>query len=143
VGNSFEELPLVGITRAPGPPESLDFVTFVYGDCEAESDAGCAPPLQVQVWRACDRNLSSYSLTPAGDPLPHERVSVRGVPAAFFEGGGRLELYTGEVSVVLFGQGRNQLMRAAKALRGLNVDVGPQVDLPSPAAGALEGRLRC
>ncbi|MGH3031467.1 MAG: hypothetical protein ACRDNE_12045 [Gaiellaceae bacterium] len=118
-------------------------MTFIYGDCEAESDAGCAPPLQVQVWRACERNLPSYSRTPAGDPLPHEKVRVRGVPAAFFEGGGRLELYTGDVSVVLFGEGRDQLLRAAGALRGANVEIASEVDLPPPADGALEGRLRC
>ena len=136
-GASFEGSPLTAITLPRG------FVTFIYGDCKAASDSGCSPPLQVQVWRACERNLSSYALTPAGDPLPHQRVRLRGVPAAFFEGGARLELYTGDVSVVLFGEGRNQLRRAAEALRGANVGVGRAADLPPPVEGALAGRLRC
>lgn len=151
-GESFEGLPLVGITRRLDPPASLsdvplpsraNFANFIYGDCKAESDSGCAPPLQIQVWPACERTLSSYSLTPAGDPLPHDDTTVRGVPAAFFEEGGRLEVYTGEVTIVLFGQDRGQLLRAAAALRAENGGVGPDAKLPAPAAGALEGKLEC
>jgi hypothetical protein len=149
VGESFEGLPLTGVTRrlearvAPDPARA-NFVGFRYGDCTPSSDAGCPAPLEIQVWPACERNLSSYSLTPAGDPLPHERLTVRGVPAASFEGGQRLEIYTGSVSVVLFGAGEAQLLRAAEALRAVNAS-GPGVGdrLPEPAAGALEGRLAC
>ncbi|MGH3031015.1 MAG: hypothetical protein ACRDNE_09680 [Gaiellaceae bacterium] len=82
-------------------------------------------------------------MTPAGDPLPHDDTTVRGVPAAFFEEGGRLEVYTGEVTIVLFGQDRGQLLRAAAALRAENGGVGPDAKLPAPAAGALEGKLEC
>jgi hypothetical protein len=58
--------------------------------------------------------------TPAGDPLPNERLKVRGVPAAFFEEGQRLEIYTSSVSIVIFGAGKEQLLRAAGQLRGVN-----------------------
>ena len=150
VGPSFDGLPLTGMTRrlearvAPDPARA-NFVGFRYGDCTPTSDAGCPAPLEIQVWPACERNLSSYSLTPAGDPLPHERLSVRGVPAAFFEEGQRLEIYTGSVSVVLFGQGKAQLLRAAHELRGANAsaEVSADGDLPAPTAGALEGQLAC
>jgi len=151
VGESFEGRALTGMTRrvdarvAPDPRRA-NFVGFRYGDCTPTGpDAGCPAPLEIQVWPACERNLSSYSLTPFGDPLPHESLTVRGVPAAFFEEGQRLELYTGSVSVVLFGTGKEQLLRAAHELRGANASasVAADGDLPAPADGALEGRLPC
>jgi hypothetical protein len=150
-GQSFEGLPLSGMTRrlearqAPDPVRA-NFVSFRYGDCTpGPGEFGCPAPLEIQVWPACERNLSSYSLTPMGDPLPHERVTVRGAPAAFFEGGQRLEIYTGSVSVVLFGQSKAQLLRAAASLRGANASGRVMADgrLPAAAAGALEGRLAC
>jgi hypothetical protein len=150
VGQSFEGLPLTGMTRrlearvAPDPVRA-NFVGFRYGDCTPGPDAGCPAPLEIQVWPACERNLSSYSLTPLGDPLPHESLSVRGVPAAFFEEGQRLEVYTGSVSVVLFGEDSASLLRAADVLQAVNRPdgPGPREALPAPATGALEGRLPC
>jgi hypothetical protein len=150
VGESFEGLALTGMTRrveartAPDPARA-NFVGFRYGDCTPSGDSGCPAPLEIQVWPACERNFSSYSLTPAGDPLPHERLTLRGVPAAFFEEGQRLEIYTGSVSVVLFGRGKEQLLRAARELRGANGSARVETDgnLPAQAHGALEGRLRC
>jgi hypothetical protein len=149
-GQSFEGLPLTGMTRrlearvAPDPARA-NFVGFRYGDCTPTSDAGCPAPLEIQVWPACERNLSTYSLTPLGDPLPHEDATVRGVPAAFFEDGQRLEVYTGSVSVVLFGRGKAQLLRAADALRAVNAQSGARTGerLPAPAAGALAGKVSC
>jgi hypothetical protein len=131
--------------RVAPDPARANFVGFRYGDCTPTSDAGCPAPLEIQVWPACERNLSTYTLTPLGDPLPHEDASVRGVPAAFFEDGQRLEVYTGSVSVVLFGQGNAQLLRAADALQAVNPQGGVRTGerLPAPAAGALEGKLSC
>ena len=149
-GQSLEGLPLTGMARrleARVAPDThrANFASFRYGDCTPGNDGGCPAPLEIQIWPACERNLSSYSLTPFGDPLPHERVTVRGVPAAFFEDGHRLELYTGSVSVVMFGEGKAQLLRAAEALQAVNTPdgPGPGEPLPAPAAGALEGRLEC
>jgi hypothetical protein len=149
VGDAFEGNSLVGITRRLDPPTSeyplslrANFVNFIYGRCSAGDDAGCMPPLEVQIWPACERNLSSYSMTPVGDPPPHENLSLRGVPAALFEDP-RLEVYTGNVTIVLFGHERQELLRTADALRGVNNDVGTGVELPAPAPGALEGKLQC
>jgi hypothetical protein len=150
VGESFEGLALTGMTRrlearvVPDPVRA-NFVGFRYGDCTPSSDAGCPAPLEIQIWPACERNFSSYTLTPAGDPLPNERLKVRGVPAAFFEEGQRLEVYTSSVSIVIFGAGKEQLLRAAGQLRGVNASakVTAGEDLPAMADGALEGRLSC
>jgi hypothetical protein len=149
-GDSFEQNALVGITRRldPATPEDrsqvrANFVTFIYGRCETGGEDGCLPPLEIQIWPACDRNLASYRLTPAGDSLPHEDLTVRGVPAAFFSDDARLELYTGDVTVVIFGQDRDQLLRAADALRGVNNDASVAADLEPPVAGAREGDAKC
>ena len=123
-GASFEGLPLVAVERHPAQ------VGFLYGSCTIPVDAegargGCAPPLAVQVWPACERDPSLYPFA------SEERLRIRGVPAAFYEGHRRLELSADGVTVVLFGTGREQLLRAAGALRPVNRAVG----LSPPALG--------
>lgn len=122
--------------------DEADYVSFVYGDCIVESDTGCAPPAEIQVWPACTRNLSLYDGAASGAPVP-DKTSVRGVPAAFFDDGRRLEIQTGRATVVIFSPSRAASLRIAAALRGLNVALAAGVQLPSPANGAVEGRLRC
>ena len=126
VGQSFESLPLVAVDRHPAQ------VSFLYGTCSIPvagdgAIGGCAPPLAVQVWPACVRDSSRYPFA------PDERVRVRGVAAAFYEGHRRLELANGAVTVVLFGQGREQLFRAARSLRPVNrlVGLSPRTDCPA------------
>lgn len=123
-GDSFEGLPLVAVERHPAQ------VGFLYGTCSIPVDGdgargGCAPPLAVQVWPACERDSSPYPFA------PDERLRIRGLPAAFYEGHRRLEVSTHGVTVVLFGTGRERLLRAAAALRPLN----RSVDLARPARG--------
>ena len=77
--------------------DTADFVSFVYGDCTADDDMGCAPPLEIQVWPACRRHLALYGSSPLGPTV--ERTTVRGVPAAVVDGGTRLELQTGRSTV--------------------------------------------
>jgi hypothetical protein len=131
LGPSFEGRPLkVLIERkdsAPLPGEEAfppaNFVTSVYADCAPPPNADeCRTyPVQVQVWPACVRNLSTYSFDPERRiPLEHERLQLRGVPAAYFADDPRLELYTGTVTVAIFGSDRAVLYRAASALRGIN-----------------------
>ncbi len=147
LGDSFERLPLTAITRRvdkpyPGEP-GADYISFLYGTCTTSDETGCPAPLEVQVWPACKRSLADYRLDPAGNPLPHVRSERRGVPAASFEDGTRLELYTGRVTIVVFGLDAAQVSRAATALRGVNVAASAGAPLPRPVAGALEGKLAC
>jgi hypothetical protein len=148
VGDVFEDLPLSAVVKRDDPPTPgervrASYVAFIYGDCVAQGEAGCPPPIEIQVWPACERTIADYSLTPAGDPLPHEATFVRGVPAAFFEDHLRLELYTANVTIVVFGLDAAQVRRAASALRAVNALAGRGRMLPPPVAGALEGRLSC
>ena len=150
LGPSFAGLPLRARVYGgkgkpyPGEPIGAHDVLFVYGTCELPPiDGGCAPPLQVQVWPACRRNPAVIDLA------PDESVTVRGLPAHFYEDHTRLEFTTGRSTVVLFdsehvgAEARQFLLTAAEQLRGVNVPAAPVVDLPAPAEGALNGRLRC
>ena len=137
-GDRVDGLPLVAVLRRD---DTADFVSFVYGDCTAGDDEGCAPPAEVQVWPACRRNLRLYDSPLSGTPAP-EPTKVRGVPAAFFEDGERLELQTGISTVVVFAANRTRVLRIAAALRPLGASPSDR-PLPRPDPGALAGTLRC
>ncbi len=127
-GERVDGLPLVAVLRREGTAE---FVSFVYGDCAARDDAGCAPPAEIQVWPACRRNLGLYD-DALGTGLLAERTSVRGVPALLFDEGTRLELETGRSTVVVFADTPARLLRMAAALRALDESVGSSRPLPQP-----------
>lgn len=143
-GDSFRQLPLNAIFRAYasrpafGEPLRADYMTFLYGSCESIGGTGCQVPLQVQVWNACERHRSSYQ-GPNGPAInADETLTIRGVPAAFYEDFTRLELYTGQATIVLFTNvsDRAFLLDAASQLRGFNVETPATARLPAPAAKA-------
>jgi hypothetical protein len=136
-GERVEGLPLTAVLRRSEP---VEYVSFVYGDCVPDGDAGCAPPVEIQVWPACRRHLALYELS-SGPDL--ERVVVRGVPGAVLDRGARLELQTGRSTVVVFADDRQWLTRIAEDLRPLDSRTASGVPLPPPVPGAVEGRLRC
>jgi hypothetical protein len=137
-GDAVNGLPLVAELRRVGG--AANYVSFIYGDCIAVDDYGCAPPVEIQIWPACVRNPSLYAAP--GAPVG-EKATVRGVPAALYEAGKRLEMQTGTSTVVIFARTRADVLTVADALRGVNVAVRRAADLPRPAAGALDGSLRC
>jgi hypothetical protein len=143
-GASVDGAPLTAVLRRNSVTSYVptNFVSFIYGDCVALSDSGCAPPAEVQVWPACVRHLALYDTSKPETPTP-ETTSVRGVPAAFFDDGQRLEIHTGRSLVVIFADSRESTLGIAKALRGVNVAIPPEIALPPPAAGAVEGKLSC
>lgn len=104
------------------PPTEL--VSYVYGDCSATSEEGCAPPLEVQSAPLCQRHPALYMDRP-GHRYPHRWLRVRGVPAASFDGGTRLEIYTGRTAVVLFGSSR-RVLRASRVIHAV-----PAYNLPT------------
>ena len=167
LGESFEGIDLSAAQRRCSPPEVVNegirgstaaatryvhranYTSFVYGHCENDDGNGCAPPLEVQTWPACERIAASY------DPaLERERLTGRGVPAAIFEDGLRLELYTGEGTVVVFGVDRERVLRAAESVapverektfppRDLDDLESTAADLLAPEPGAMQGRVDC
>jgi hypothetical protein len=136
-GGAVEGLPLDAVLQRD---DSAVYVSYIYGTCENKGGNACAPPAEVQTWPACRRHLSLYN--GPYSPTP-ENTTVRGAPAAFFEGGRRLEIQTGKSTVVIFGRSRGEVLRIAEALRGANVPVEPGGSLPSAAPGARTGSVAC
>lgn len=146
-GDRFEGLPLVAVLRnaaveQPDEPVRRDDVDFIYGACRSVNGGGCVPPLEIQVWNACERYRGVYDPGPDGFAAD-STLTVRGVPAAFFDGETRLELYTADATIVLFGSDRAQVLRAARALRGVNRALPASAPLPRPSAAVNEGRAAC
>jgi hypothetical protein len=139
-GDRVEGFPLVAVLRRA---DTADFVSFVYGNCTAADDLGCAPPIEIQVWPACRRHLALYRDNPSFAGSATDRRTVRGVPAAVFDDGTRLELQTGRSTVVVFAESRARLGTVAGALRSLDAPASRRGALAAPIAGALEGELDC
>ena len=137
-GDNVDGLSLTAVVRGG----DAGYVSFVYGDCEAADDAGCAPPAEVQVWPACRRHLGLYQRGPPFGPAV-EHVAVRGVPAAFLDDGARLELQTGRSTVVVFAGSRGRVLRIVAALRSADGTIPAGVPLPTPEQGALAGTAPC
>jgi hypothetical protein len=131
-----------------GAPARLDMLAALYGRCDPAPDAGCAPPLQVQSWPACERNLALYEKYPGPEGVPaieYRRTSLRGAPAAIFDGGRRIEVYTGDATIVVFAESARLARASAGRLSGVHDGraVGAVEELPAPVDGALEGELAC
>lgn len=129
-GDRVAGLPLSAVERRT---DEATYVSFLYGDCTAGDHYGCALPLEIQVWPACVRSPELYD---AGDPFAPrpESARVRGVPGAALDEGRQLELRTGSSTVVIFGETRALVNRAAAALRGLAGGVRPGDPLRPPVA---------
>lgn len=126
LGSKFDGLPLTSVEHscfAPGPkalhrlgePASVAWTyEATYGTCtpEAGSEGTCDSPMELQSSPECDRNFSSYGVVePAGALSPRESFFLSGshkIPTAALEYGrfgARLEMYTGQTTVVIFTAG--------------------------------------
>jgi hypothetical protein len=163
LGSSFEGLALEFLGHRcdavayPGELVRANFVTHIYGDCTApdvEDDASCTPPLEVQSWPACERNPSVYIEGPGLGLVEFDNTTVRGAPAAVFDHGHRIEVFTGTTNVVIFGRDPAQVRRAADALLqepaavplgqlGLASPLFRADPLPAPPPGTVDGQLTC
>jgi len=138
-GGRVDGLPLVAVHRRN---DTAEFVSFVYGDCAAGGDAGCAPPAEIQVWPACRRSLALYGPGEVDGVAP-EPVVLRGVGGALFDEGTRLELETRGATVVVFGDSHARVLRIAKALRALDGSVRAGAPLPPAARPGIGGATDC
>ena len=154
LGPHYEDLPLTTIIRRCDNPSAdgrANYVSYIYGDCdpgplpgEEYADGGCAPPLEIQVWPACERAFGDYDVIPSPD-----RAERRGVPSAALAD--RVELYSADSTVVIFGASPKEAEQAAGAVKAAPqaasaldaAESAEEITLPSPVAGAVEGKLRC
>lgn len=149
VGTSFETHPLEATIRLKAArgrltqPVRANYLQFLYGSCEIPMrpdgtyQRGCTPPLAVQVWPACERHTGLYAFG------PDETLTVRGAAAAFYEDHRRLEVFTGTSTVVLFGGGRADLLRAAAQLRSVDTGVDADDRLPAQVPNAQSDTTPC
>jgi hypothetical protein len=110
--------------------------SFFYGTCEPPpGKGGCVTPLEVQNWSACARYRDWYT-------RPPKTFRLRGARAAWVRSAGSLDVYTGKTTVVIFADGRDLALRAARSLRNVRHAERPG-SLRPPARGAMRGKLRC
>lgn len=155
VGETIGDMPVTFAERWCEDRVWPNEVTYVYGTCHGGGETGCAPPLAVESWPACQRNLSQYE-NPFGGPYPHAKPVrwAAGAISVNFNQGTRVEVYTARSTIVLFGE--PDLIAGALGLLRQEPNNGPVhvpapgagqpigIDtLPAPAHGALHGKLRC
>lgn len=168
LGDSYRGLELVETLRRcdepyPGEPVAANYVSYIYGDCKLEKveegRVGCQPPLEVQTWPSCHRSLADY---PAEMIREASRVPDAGGAAVINFEDDRMEIYTGEATVVLFSSDAETLEGVADQLgdqpylqskewlrdaqAGKRLPEVIQVDaskMVPPAEGAMEGKIAC
>jgi hypothetical protein len=105
-----------------------DHTTFIYGDCTPDGPrrdpGGCAAPLEIQSAPTCERNYRLYRSVD-GRLYPYKRLTIRGVPAASFDRGTTIEIYTGRTTISIFGNRRSMVRRAAESLYPLSKAEAP------------------
>ncbi len=128
-GPSLEGLPVTEgarhhVATAPEFPElgRQDDVTYLYGECReltgeaATVEGGCLPPIEVQSSPLCEKHKNLYQ-APEGGGWEFEEKTIKGVPAASFDGGRILEIYTVDTTITVYGHDPAQVLRFADALR--------------------------
>ena len=82
---------------------------------------------------------------PDGQAYDSKLTKIRGTDAAVFDDGLRIEVYTGDATVVIWGTDAARVRRAANALHGVHAGrkIASSDPLPAPESGAQEGQLRC
>lgn len=124
-----------------GEAGRTNYLSSIYGWCQAQVE-GCAPPLEIQSWPACERSLTDYEPETL-KMLDYEPTKVRGAPGGWF-GQDRLEIYTADATIVIFGRNREELRGAAKSMKSVHgKSLPPESVLPDPEQGALKGELAC
>ena len=152
VGNEFQGLSLkkrLRVCNEPYPDEPVrgNYIAYLYGDCDPSGmEGGCPYPLEVQTAPACEWNPAVFSAYLAREPR-----ALRGVQAAYFAEQKRLQVYTGDATVDIYGHEKEQILAAAESLQSVPEDQRPEkqpavsraADLPAPAPGALQDELPC
>lgn len=165
LGGSFAGLPYTDTLRRCASPQRFraNYVSLVYGDCTATpngsgyDEPACPLPVEVQSSPACERNAASYGDVD-GTPLARKGLTIRGVPAAVFDDGTRVEVYTDDTTVVIFATTPALALQAANRLQPMPtgtaadarptgvVSTGQGAVLPAlapPLDGAMNGSLTC
>lgn len=126
-GRSFASHPLTAIDGVEGyKPKVGDSV--YYGDCVSGNgflgSGGCTLPLKV--------TTAVYALHSNVALGPQRNAIVRGVPAAIFNEGRSIELYTGRLVIDVYANTPTNAIAGARLLRPLNLAGSSASPLPLP-----------
>lgn len=126
-GPSFAHHPVTAADGVEGyKPKTGD--SIYYGDCASGNGVlgagGCRLPLEV--------TTAVYALRSNVDLGPQRNVVIRGVPAAIFDEGRSIELYTGRLVIDLYSNDPARALAAAAQLRPLNAGGSSDAPLPPP-----------
>lgn len=119
--------------------------SLYYGDCSAGKrtlggGGSCGLPLQVRT--------AIYHLHPNAPLGPQHNILLRGVPAAIYDNGRSIELYSGRLAIDVFSDSPAQALHAVELLQTVNAPARPVLSaLPAPVycpglSGPIEARLR-
>jgi hypothetical protein len=127
VGASFDGHRLAAADGQKGYIASVGDSVY-YGDCVKGKGifggGSCVLPLQV--------TTVIYSLHSNAALGPQRNIVVRGVPAAVYDGGHSIELYSGRVAIDIFSDTFAHALAAAQLLLPLNAPRAVGGDLPPP-----------
>ena len=160
-GAAPDGLPFTGTTRRcdrviPRNGWAANYVNYSYGHCTIPAgQTGCAPPLAIQTWPACQRTMADYEY--AGKPIPYKRLpnlDEAMVVEYHFAIERRIEVYTRDATIVIFANDPRLARRAVSLLRPQRAGSPPaatsteltksaQETLQPPSRGAMEGELQC
>jgi hypothetical protein len=107
--------------------------SFIYGDCEAESDAGCAPPIELQFKSICDLNPLYVRTNGRRDfaiPRGSGYFEIRGALAQTVDG---TLLYTGRTTIKIYTDEEHSVRDIVASLRPVTGPANLGRDLPPPA----------
>jgi hypothetical protein len=142
VGPTFAGEPLAAVDGQKGYISSIGDSVY-YGDCvHAKGIFGggsCLLPLQVTTVI-----YTLHSNTPLGQ---QRNILVRGVPAAVYDQGRSIEIYSGRVAIDVFSDNFSHALAAATRLRPINAPGSPRGNLPTPVycpglSGPVDAKLR-
>ena len=135
VGPTFHGHPVTAADGVAGYKPSVGDSVY-YGDCLRSkgilAGGGCLLPLQV--------TTAIYTPRPNFTLGRQHNVLIRGVPAAVYDEGRAIELYTGRLAIDLFSDSDRDAQAAARLLRPLNRPGSDRRPLPAPVfCPPLEG----
>lgn len=102
------------------PPTRQNFVQLSYGKCFSADEGGCSYDLVVYNRPSCEEPHNLFHVLagpPDAGPEPHKHTTLRGVPAAIFNGGRGIQLYTNYTTIAINAPSRKVAMRVVRELR--------------------------
>lgn len=122
--------------RGEGSAAGDHSISYAYGTCDA-SEGPCATPVTITSRPLCEAHPKLY-LDETGAELPYTSMTVKGVPAASYDDGTTVEVYTGGTAVSVSSEDAATTTAVVDALRRASTSdtPAPGVSLTSwPLAG--------